>query len=372
MRRRRFGFMTSFVSVGAGLWAFLFAGSTTHVMTTAPQAATAGVVSPQSAKGRAGAGPEFGAPLDVATFQRGNLHAHTSKSDGDRSPEDVYRWYRDHGYAFLAITDHNRLTLPVDRRAIETPGFAVIPGEEITMVVRGRPVHVNALCTTRAIGARPDRPLNGFQTVGGALEWAVASVRRQGGVALVNHPNYGRAVTAEDLPGARGAALLEIWSGHLRAHSAGDAQRPSAESIWETALGAGQSFAAVAVDDMHRLADSAPASAARPGRAWVEVFASEPTQPAICAALSAGRLYASSGARLKRISVLRDAFAVWPSSAGARVEFIGDGGQVLEAVTPDNGAPAQYRLRGGERWVRARVTVPDGGRAWTQPMPVAP
>src|SRR5262249_10867139 len=84
--------------------------------------------------------------LDVSVFQRGNLHAHSSKSDGDRPPDAVYKWYREHGYAFLAITDHNALTLPAHRGEIEGPDFAVIAGEEITLKVRGRPVHVNGLC----------------------------------------------------------------------------------------------------------------------------------------------------------------------------------------------------------------------------------
>ncbi|HUH11456.1 MAG TPA: hypothetical protein VMK65_00035, partial [Longimicrobiales bacterium] len=38
---------------------------------------------------------------------RGNTHAHTTESDGDSAPEVVVRWYRDHGYHFLVLSDHN-------------------------------------------------------------------------------------------------------------------------------------------------------------------------------------------------------------------------------------------------------------------------
>ena len=31
---------------------------------------------------------------------------------------------------------------------------------------------------------------------------------------------------------------------------------------------------------------------------------------------------------------------------------------------------ATFKLRGGERWVRARVEQPDGAKAWTQPFRV--
>ena len=45
------------------------------------------------------------------TWYRGNIHTHTTESDGDAEPEVVAAWYRDHGYDFLALSDHNHLTL---------------------------------------------------------------------------------------------------------------------------------------------------------------------------------------------------------------------------------------------------------------------
>src|SRR6185295_6576046 len=38
---------------------------------------------------------------------KGNLHTHTLWSDGDDYPEMVVAWYKEHGYNFLAISDHN-------------------------------------------------------------------------------------------------------------------------------------------------------------------------------------------------------------------------------------------------------------------------
>jgi hypothetical protein len=40
---------------------------------------------------------------------RGNLHTHTLWSDGDHFPEAVVAWYKEAGFHFLAITDHNTL-----------------------------------------------------------------------------------------------------------------------------------------------------------------------------------------------------------------------------------------------------------------------
>ena len=41
---------------------------------------------------------------------KGNLHTHSFWSDGDDFPEMVVQWYKDHGYNFLALSDHNVLS----------------------------------------------------------------------------------------------------------------------------------------------------------------------------------------------------------------------------------------------------------------------
>ena len=40
-------------------------------------------------------------------WYKGNLHAHTTESDGMQTPEERVKAYRSKGYSFLAITDHN-------------------------------------------------------------------------------------------------------------------------------------------------------------------------------------------------------------------------------------------------------------------------
>src|SRR5687768_12464492 len=42
-------------------------------------------------------------------WYKGNLHTHSLWSDGDDFPERISAWYRDRGYHFLAISDHNTL-----------------------------------------------------------------------------------------------------------------------------------------------------------------------------------------------------------------------------------------------------------------------
>jgi hypothetical protein len=284
-----------------------------------------------------GGGAHFAETLDVSTFQKGNIHTHTTRSDGDHDPRDVYLWYRQRRYNFLAITDHNKVTDTAISPLVEQRNrFVVLTGEEVSLWGAGKQVHVNALCTKTTIGGKQ------FDTQREALTWAVGEIRAQGGVALVNHPNWDWALTAADLSAAHGAHLLEIWSGHPYVHTLGDETHMAHEAIWENTLDHGERFAGVAVDDAHIYGETAPEDAARPGRGWIFVFSRELTRNALCAALAKGRLYASNGPTLKRIQVTKDVYAIWPQEPGARVEFLGTKGTRLANVLPGIDGAARY------------------------------
>jgi hypothetical protein len=301
--------------------------------------------------------PHFVRGFDVSHFQKGNVHTHTTLSDGGSSPEQTIAWYRSHGYQFLALTDHNILSRPARYASLQEPGFVLLSGEEITMTGNKRQVHVNALCTQTRI------PGGAFGSAAAALSTAISQVRMQGGVAIVNHPNFDWALSAADVTDARDAALLEIASGHPYVHSAGDATHPSHEALWDIALSSGADFMGVGVDDEHHI-DVSSDPPATPGRAWIATFGEVTDAAPICAALGLGDLYASTGVDLKRITVRDQRYEVEPVQAHAVVVFVGAGGRELARVRPKDG-PAVYTLRGDEGYVRARVELSDGKRAWT-------
>jgi hypothetical protein len=68
-------------------------------------------------------------------------------SDGDSTPEEVVRWYREHGYQFLVLTDHNFLTGVDALNALHGADerFLVIKGEEVTDKFADKPLHLNGL-----------------------------------------------------------------------------------------------------------------------------------------------------------------------------------------------------------------------------------
>ena len=71
---------------------------------------------------------------DRPRWFKGNTHTHTLNSDGDSTPDEVVRWYREQKtYQFLVLTDHNFLTSVDGLNAVHGADskFLVIRGEEV-------------------------------------------------------------------------------------------------------------------------------------------------------------------------------------------------------------------------------------------------
>ena len=51
--------------------------------------------------------------MSKQNWYKGNLHTHTTESDGDADPAWVANWFKEHGYDFLVLSDHNHRTILV-------------------------------------------------------------------------------------------------------------------------------------------------------------------------------------------------------------------------------------------------------------------
>ena len=303
-------------------------------------------------------------PLDTRGLRwfKGNTHAHTDRSDGDSPPAVVAGWYREHGYHFLVLSDHNVFTDPAELAALTDSTFILIPGEELTTAFQRKPVHVNALNIPHLLEPRQD------STLLGTLQKNVDAVREVAGVPHVNHPNFRWALDTATLARLERDRLLEIFNGHPLVHNAGGDGLPGMEEAWDHLLTAGKRIYGIAVDDAHHFQQEFAAARSNPGRGWVAVLAAALEPGAIMDALEAGRFYASTGVELDGIEVLPRTLTlqIRPNSDFRyTTDFIGRGGAVLASV---GGVTPHYELRGDETYVRARVRDSGGAVAWTQPV----
>lgn len=282
---------------------------------------------------------------------KGNLHTHSFWSDGDDFPESIADWYKTNGYHFLAVSDHNVMQVgerwltvtnrlremavekyrerfgerwvevrpfstgfqvrlkPFDefRRLFDERGrFLLIPSEEISAHHKVLPIHINATNLRE-----PIKPLGGTSVVDVMQRNIdlVLAQRRQTGQPMfphINHPNFGWAITAEDLMRLRGESFFEIHNGHPAVRNEGDAQHASVERMWDIILAFRLSrlnlgpIYGIGVDDSHHY-HSFSRSNSNPGRGWVMVRSRELRADSLIAAMEAGDFYASSGVRLKDV-----------------------------------------------------------------------
>lgn len=330
--------------------------------------------------------PAEAPPIDAAiapappTWLRGSTHVHAAPSgDATLDPVAVMAWYREHGYDFIVLTDHNRVTALdpfAHGRVAGDPegGVLVLAGTELTYnpsactepdpPPQGKcRIHVNALgVTARPVGrlewadrARRDRR--------GMYQAALVSTRALGGIAQLNHPQWHWGMTGELLTAlaADGFVAVEVSNAAFASWGDGDDSHPSVEALWDQALLAGARLWAVASDDAHSYDGTGKYPA---GGGWIMVDAARDGD-AIIDAIAAGRFYASTGVALAWAgpvgSELRVELA--PDEPGpAVIAFIVNG--AIAATTRERTARHPIPATG---YVRAVIRRDDGARAWVQP-----
>ena len=172
-------------------------------------------------------------PPAAKRWYKGNTHTHTINSDGDSSPDDVAKWYKEHGYQFLVLTDHNVLTSVDALNALHglDERFLVIRGEEVTDRFEGKPIHINSLDPEKLV------PPQGGKSVLDVMQRDVDAIRAARGMPSINHPNFGWAVTKDELQQVRNNRLFEIYSGHPLVNNVGGGGVPP--SLRKLASGGG-------------------------------------------------------------------------------------------------------------------------------------
>ena len=307
-----------------------------------------------------------GSVVTPTRWYKGNTHTHTLNSDGDSTPDDVVRWYREHGYQFLVLSDHNFLTAVDALNALHGADerFLVIKGEEVTDKFADKPLHLNGLDVAELV-----TPQKGTSVVD-TLQRNVNAIRKVQGIPHINHPNFGWAVTADELRQVENNKLFEIFNGHPHVNNQGGGGTDGLEAAWDRILTSGQMLYGIAVDDAHVFKRPWDRNAARPGQGWVVIRAERLHPRALLEAMERGEFYASTGVEISELQTNEQEIAITikeDPTAKYRVQFIGKGGKLLkEEIT----SPARYQIRGDEGYVRGKVLDSNGLIAWTQPVKV--
>jgi len=291
-------------------------------------------------------------------WYKGNTHTHTTNSDGDTSPQEVVKWYKNNGYNFLAITDHNILTETEYLDQDPSDNFILIPGEEISSK---NSLHLNALGIKKVIS-----PSSG-ESKQEIIQKNVDNTRIVNGIPIINHPNFNWAISTEIIKNINSCYLFELYNGHPAVNNFGGGGFQSTEEMWDDILSSDKKIFAIASDDAHNFKEFSRTKS-NPGRGWIWVKAKNLTPVNILNSIENGKFYVSTGVDLKdiifennriEIHIIRNRDFKYTTC------FIGDNGKILEKSFNN---PAKYQVKGNEKYIRTRVNCSDGSFAWTQPI----
>lgn len=271
-------------------------------------------------------------------FRKAQLHCHTTESDGRIQPRELLEMYRDAGYSFVCITDHNRVTRCDELNGLK---FLAIPGSEDTVsrVLPPLGPHMARLLV--------DAPLRS-----GTPQERIDRTLYEGGIAGLCHPSWNGNLwsgtwSRQAIMSLRGFQLLEIWNPH--SNSSEDIRR------WDAALrvrGRDGPVWGVAVDDCHRRRQF--------NRGWIMLKVQSVSPEEFRRALVHGAFYASTGPSAEFAATM-GTIDVRLAERG-EITFIDASGRRHQTA----GIAAQYPVRGDEEYVRIECAT-SIGRIWSQP-----
>ena len=287
-------------------------------------------------------------------FWKGNLHTHSTRSDGTKSPQEVCRLYAQAGYDFIALTDHflQQYSFPItDTRPFRSAEFTTILGAELHagQIANGSIWHIVAAGLPTGF-APPTADESGAQIA--------ARAREAGAFIGVAHPHW--YALSEDDVGALGPAhAVEIYNGV----AADTNDRPESWHILDVLLGRRQHYFAYAADDAHFTPNYHDFR-----RGWVHVKAEELSPEALLAALKDGAFYSSTGPQIYDIDLIPGERLSVHCSPAQRI-FVTGVGSASQRAWGNGLTSAEFDL---SEWSShyCRVTVRDrqGGRAWSNPI----
>ena len=280
-------------------------------------------------------------------FYKGNLHAHTSNSDGHRTPEEVVALFREQNYDFLALTDHWKRTADEELR----DGMLLLPGIEIDYSLPAEVIHIVGIGVSEQILEEKEHRALGPQH-------GVDAILACGGRAILAHPAWSLN-TPETLAALRHLTATEIYNTVSGTPWNGD--RADSTSLLDIAASRGCLLRTVAADDCHFYNGDQCQS-------YIMAQLDELSLAGVLKALDEGAYYATRGPRIHQVEIEEGLVTVTCSPANLvtfHSNLVYSGGR---SVTGDGMTQASYKIRKGERFLRIRVTDAQGRHAWVNPI----
>ena len=277
---------------------------------------------------------------------KGNVHMHTTHSDGRLTVTEAARFYAERGYDFIAITDH--MVPFVGAESSDELPLLVLDGIELHGEDdQGSFYHAVAIGDVGGISSDMD------------FTEALDRARSQGCLLIWAHPHWSDNTVAEGM--RHGFHGVEVYNCSSQlAHGKG-----MGAFHWDALLGQGHDMLGFATDDSHFI-EGVPLEAG----GWIMVNAPELSNEAITDSIRRGNFYSSSGPDFKNIYIEKGNRIVAETSSVAHARLVGprERNKYKGLFGRDEITDTHFRIP--DDWAFARLEIADatGRTAWSNPL----
>lgn len=276
-------------------------------------------------------------------WYKGNLHTHTTVSDGKYTPEETMDLYKAQDYDFLALTDHWKLS-----RTALWKDMLLLPGIELDATVGHQGFHIVGIGMNGELEAERDMP----------PQQLINAIRKAGGIAILAHPAWS-LLYPQDMAALRGLSGAEVMNSVSQTPFNGD--RADSAVLLDITATLGSLLPFMAADDSHFYRGEACTN-------YICVNAESLTAAAILKAIGEKRFFASQGPRFKQIEIEDHVMRVWCTPC-ERAVFYSQALWRNERVQNCSGAEYfEYAIGENEKFIRCEIIDSQGRKAWSSPV----
>ncbi len=276
-------------------------------------------------------------------WYKGNLHTHTTMSDGVKSPQECIKIFKKAEYDFLSITDHWQLA-----DEISCEGMIIFRGCEYHFIYGDsrRACHIVAVCIESIL--KKNNSLS--------PQDAINDIRRQGGISIVAHPHWSY-MSHQDLYDLKEYDGVEIYNSLC----AVEKDNGDASSYIDVISTKGVAPLLFATEDTHRYTRELFGG-------FIMVNSPEFTHASLLESIKKGRFYCSQDPAIKQIEIDGESIHI-KTSPVKHIIFHPDShwtGSHIFAPEGEYITEASNKIHPLNRTIRVECIDGNGKKAWSQ------
>lgn len=274
-------------------------------------------------------------------WYKGNLHTHTTQSDGLKSPDEAILLYRERGYDFLSITDHYIYT-----GKKEYEDFVLLSGIEC----HDNEFTHNSVCHITGVGGSDPIKYRGKDDVKEIIKY----LKKTGAFVSIAHPAWS-LMSIQSLFDIKDYDAIEIYNdvsytNSGRGHS----------DVYVDVLTAGEKMPLItSVDDVHFYDKDG-------FKGYIMVNADALNNDEIMKNIKEGNFYASTGFDIKNITLSDNTIEITFYEDAYKVDFLSNVFYSKNRCVYGPAKKVSYNIMDQEKYIRVVAQNKDGDKAYSQ------